>query len=66
MVGIVVALWPEIFPKADTKLAKTPLVETIVWCVFNTGPDTFSVEMKVGETQENFEKLEREFCLLSF
>ena len=56
LVGIVVALWPDIFPRANTKLAETPLVETIVWCVFNTGPDTYSVEMKVGETKENFEK----------
>ena len=56
LVGIVVALWPQIFPKVSTDLAGTPLVETLVWCIFNTGPETFTAEMKVGETQENFER----------
>ena len=56
LVGIVVALWPQIFPKVHTELAGSPLVETLVWCVFNTGPETFTAEMKVGETQQNFER----------
>ena len=56
LVGIVVALWPQIFPKVNTDLAGSPLVETLVWCIFNTGPETFSAEMKIGETQENFER----------
>ena len=55
-VGIVVALWPEVFPAQDTEIAKTPIMETIVWCVFNTEPSTFSPEMMVYETKENFEK----------
>ena len=56
LVGIVVALWPQIFPKVNTDLAGSPLMETLVWCIFNTGPETFSPEMKVGVTQDNFEK----------
>ena len=55
LVGIVVALWPEVFPKVDSELASTPVVQTIVWCVFNTGPETFSVDMKIGENRDNFE-----------
>ena len=55
-IGIVVALWPEVFPPQDSEMAKTPIMETIVWCVFNTDPATFSREMMVYETKENFEK----------
>ena len=56
LVGIVVALWPQVFPRANTDLGRSPLVETLVWCVYNTGPETFTAEMKVEETQQNFER----------
>merc|ERR1712098_153290 len=39
-----------------TSLSKTPIIDTIVWCIFNTSPEKFAPEMKVDETKYNFEK----------
>ena len=44
------------FPHYGSEISKTPIIETIVWCVFNTGPEIFSPEMRVDETKLNFEK----------
>lgn len=54
LVGIVIALWPEIFPPRQSPLSTTPLSETISWCIFNTGPAQKSPEMKVQETKDNY------------
>ena len=54
LVGIVIALWPEIFPSGDSPLSSSPLAETIVWCIFNTGPSQKSPEMLVQVTKDNF------------
>jgi len=54
LVGIVIALWPDIFPHRVSPLASTPLAETLAWCVFNTGPAQKSPEMRVQETKDNY------------
>jgi len=54
LIGIVIALWPEIFPHGHSSLSTTPLAETIAWCIFNTGPAQKSPEMLVQETKDNF------------
>lgn len=56
LVGIVVALWPEVFPHSSSPSAGNPLVESLVWAVFNTGPGQKSPEMKCQQTQDNFVK----------
>lgn len=56
LVGIVIALFPEVFVDNGTSLSKTPIIDTIVWCIFNTSPEKFAPEMKVDETKYNFEK----------
>jgi len=54
IVGIVIALWPEIFPHGKSPLSLTPMAETIAWCIFNTGPAQKSPEMLIQETKDNF------------
>jgi len=54
LVGIVIALWPEIFPHRQSPLSATPLAETFGWCIFNTGPAQKSPEMKVQETKDYY------------
>ena len=54
LLGIVMALWPDALPLASDPLAKTPLMETLVWCVFNTGPAQKAPEMKVQEVKDDF------------
>ena len=54
LLGIVMALWPDSLPAASDPLASTPLMETLVWCVFNTGPAQKAPEMKVREVQDDF------------
>lgn len=54
LIGIMIALWPEIFPHGHSSLSTTPLAETIAWCIFNTGPAQKSPEMLVQETKDNF------------
>ena len=54
LVGIIIALWPEIFPASSSPLSTTPLAQTITWCIFNTGPAQKSPEMLVQETKDNF------------
>ena len=54
LLGIVMALWPDSLPAASDPLATTPLMETLVWCVFNTGPSQKAPEMKVREVQDDF------------
>merc|ERR1719154_1030777 len=56
LIGIVIALWPQVFPNQGEPLSQTPMMETIVWCVFNTGPEVYSPEMMVNETKEIMEK----------
>ena len=56
LVGVVMALWPEVFPESGTEAAQSPVMATVAWCVFNTGPEVFSPEMMVEETKATFEK----------
>ena len=49
-------MWPDVFCDSSDSLSTTPMMESIVWCLFNTSPDTFSPEMLVDETKRNFEK----------
>ena len=56
LVGIVIALYPEVFVENGTPLSTNPIIDTIVWCIFNTSPEKFAPEMKVDETKQNFEK----------
>ena len=54
LLGIVMALWPESLPAASHPLATTPIMETLAWCVFNTGPTQKAPEMKVQEVKDDF------------
>ena len=57
LLGIVMALWPDSLPVASDPLATSPLIETLVWCVFNTGPAQRAPEMKVAEVQDDFVRI---------
>ena len=51
MINVFFDTWPEIlFWTGDTKTIIDPLLETVIWMIYNTGPATSLNDMKVSST----------------
>ena len=53
MLNVFFDTWPEIlFWTGNAKTVIDPLLETVIWTIYNTGPATSLADMKVNITEK--------------